>query len=48
VCYSPDIIRIIKSRRRYGTRSGERKCIQRFGGETLKERDHLEDVSTDG
>jgi hypothetical protein len=36
---------MIKSRRTFGTHSGEKKCIQRLGGKTLKERDHLEDAS---
>jgi len=27
---------------------GEERCMQGFGGENLRERDHLEDPSVDG
>jgi hypothetical protein len=32
----------------YGTYGGEESCIQGFGGETQRERDHLEDPGVDG
>jgi hypothetical protein len=31
-----------------GTCGGEEKCLQRFGGKTFKERDHLEEVGVKG
>jgi hypothetical protein len=30
------------------TYGGEERCIQGFGGENLRERDHLEDTGIDG
>ena len=32
----------------YGTHGGEERCIQGFGGENLKEREHLEDLRLNG
>jgi hypothetical protein len=31
-----------------GTYGGEYECVQRFSGEKLVERDHLEDLRVDG
>jgi hypothetical protein len=31
-----------------GTYGGEERCIQRFGGGKVRERDHLEDPGVDG
>ena len=50
---SPNIVRMIKSRRmrwagHVARMGGEERCIQGFGGETRRERDHLEDPGTDG
>jgi hypothetical protein len=32
----------------YGTYGGEERCVQGFGGENLRERKHLEDITIDG
>ena len=49
--YSSPNNRVIKSKRmrwvEHMARMGER-CVQGFGGEILKEREHLEDLSMDG
>ena len=45
-------MRVIKSRRKIvgacSTCGGEEMCIQGFGGENLRERDHLEDPDIEG
>jgi hypothetical protein len=44
---SPNIIRVIKSRKMRWTYGGKKRCKQRFGGGNLRERNHLEDPDVD-
>ena len=45
---SPNIIRVIISRRMRWTYGGKERCKQRFSGGNLRERNHLEDPGVDG
>jgi hypothetical protein len=50
--YTSSNNRVIKSRRMgwvgQMARMGERRCVQGFGGENLREREYLEDITIDG
>jgi hypothetical protein len=49
---SPNIVKVIKSRRMrwagYVTRGGRERCLQSFGWEVRRERDHWEDLGVGG
>jgi len=45
---SPNIVRVMKSRRVRWRCGGKERCKRSFGGGILKERNHLEDSGVDG
>jgi hypothetical protein len=46
--YSGDQIKNTERGRAYSMYEGEKRCMQGFGGKSLRERDHLEDLGVDG